>query len=331
MFDGQHKAVAQLLLGNRNLLVRLFINPDLNTLLEANTHAGTTLRQVAFDKATQRFLGSQIFWEKVDEYRSTTHRPDDDLSFSEQDLLGLFKGEHREIRRYIIDDVRIGIIHHPENRLKAYVEFSGRGREKPLSYSTIEKTLFSLFIRKEPLQTPMNLRLEVGENPRALEKEQLVELCNLIAEVFFEGSYDFDLGTDKIEEKVRKDLAVPDAHLRAVRISKEEVVYNWLRYVQNLIKRYHLMNGRIVEEEELFQTKLPPELWTLTRKLLLSLSHLPVWINRSLSSTVLEGSRTTITGSKYLFRAVYPRVSRLWQNLLTLTTSLREVDCLDGA
>jgi hypothetical protein len=210
VFDGQHKAVAQMLLGARTLVVRLFLDPDLNTLLEANTNAGTTLRQVAFDKATQRFLGSQIFWEKVDEYRTATGRSSDDLAFSEADLVRFFRGEHREIRRYIVDDVRVGAIHHPENRLKAYVEFGGRAKDKPLSYSTIEKTFFSFFIRKLPLETPMNARLEIGENPRDLEKAQLVRLMNLIAEAIFEGQYDFDVGTDKVEEKVRSGQLIPD-------------------------------------------------------------------------------------------------------------------------
>jgi hypothetical protein len=129
-------------------------------------------------------------------------------------------------------------IHHPQNRLKAHVEFSERAKEKTLSYSTIEKTFFSTFIRKDPLFTPMNLRLKIGENPR--EKQQLVELMNIIAEEIFEGQYDFDLGTDKIEEKIRKGENIPDGHLRATRISREEVVYGWLRYVHNLIKRYYL-------------------------------------------------------------------------------------------
>ena len=70
-------------------------------------------------------------------------------------------------------------IHHPQNRLQAHVEFSERAKEKTLSYSTIEKTFFSTFIRKDPLFTPMNLRLKIGENPR--EKQQLVELMNIIA------------------------------------------------------------------------------------------------------------------------------------------------------
>ncbi|MCC6442167.1 MAG: HNH endonuclease [Armatimonadetes bacterium] len=291
VFDGQHKAVSQMLLGNRALVVRLFLNPDINTLLEANTNAGTSLRQIAFDKATQRFLGSQIFWEKVDEYRKVTSRQDDDLNFSEQDLLGFFKGEHREIKRYIIDDIRVGVTHHPQNRLKAYVEFSGRGKEKPLSYSTIEKTFFSTFIHKEPLLTSMNLRLEIGENPRDLEKTQLVELMNIIAEEIFEGQYDFDIGTDKVEEKIRRGENISDDHLRATRMSREEVVYNWLRYVHHLIKRYYLMSGQIIEDDELFEHKFSPELWGLIRKLIRNLTALPVWVNHSLSATVFGGKQ----------------------------------------
>jgi HNH endonuclease len=40
VFDGQHKAAAQILLGSRNLPVRIFLNPDTNVLLDANTNAG---------------------------------------------------------------------------------------------------------------------------------------------------------------------------------------------------------------------------------------------------------------------------------------------------
>ncbi len=291
IFDGQHKAVAQILLGNRTLIVRLFLNPDINVLLEANTNAGTTLRQIAFDKATQRFLGSQIFWEKIDAYRKATSRQSDDFSFSEQDLLGFFKGEHREIRRYIVDDMRIGVIYNPQNKLKAYIEFSGRAKEKPISYSTIEKTFFSAFIRKDPLLTPLNYRFEIGENPRELEKHQLVKLMNIIAEEIFEGQYDFDLSTDKIEEKVRKGENIPDGHLRATRMSREEVVYGWVRYIQNLIRRFYLMRGMIVEDSEMFEKKFSPELWGLIRKLIKNLAALPIWVNHSISASVFGGKQ----------------------------------------
>jgi hypothetical protein len=57
VFDGQHKAAAQILLGVRDLPVRIFLEPDVNILLQANTNAGGKLRQVAFDTAVMRHLG----------------------------------------------------------------------------------------------------------------------------------------------------------------------------------------------------------------------------------------------------------------------------------
>lgn len=291
VFDGQHKAVAQMLLGTRVLPVRLFINPDPNLLLEANTNAGTVLKQVAFDQATQRFLGSQLYWEKIDEYRRFTHRADEDLSFSEQELVNFFKGEHREVARYIIDDIRISIIYNPENKLRDLIEFSGREGLKPLSYSTIEKTLFSLFIRQTPMQVPLNLALEIGENPRQLEKEQIIRLANILADTFYIGCYDFDIGANKIEDKLRRGENISDVHLRAVRVSREEVLYNILRYVRDLVKQYFLMQGQVIEDIELFQHKFPEELWSLIGRLLKNIAALPLWVNKQLSGTVFGGKQ----------------------------------------
>jgi len=44
IFDGQHKAAAQILLGIKSIPVRVFINPDRDVLLTTNTNAGTFLR-----------------------------------------------------------------------------------------------------------------------------------------------------------------------------------------------------------------------------------------------------------------------------------------------
>lgn len=286
VFDGQHKAVAQILLEVKELPVRLFLDPDVNLLLEANTKAGTELRQIAFDQATQRYLGSQLYWEKIDEFRQASGRAADDLNFSEQDLVNFFRGERREVTRYILDDVRIAVVHHPDNKLKDYIEFSGREFDKPLSYSTLEKTAFSLFIRKTPLSFPIDYKLEVGENPRQLEKDQIVRLLNILADTIYINAYDFDLGAAKTEERVRKGEPIPDPHLRAVRISREEVLFNVLTYARALIKQYFLMQGQVFDDTELFQHKFPEELWTFLARLIKRLSELPVWVNKQLSGTV---------------------------------------------
>jgi hypothetical protein len=69
VFDGQHKATAQTLLGVRVLPVRIFVNPDPDLLLTTNTNAGTALRQVAFDKSVQRRLGKSLFTDRLERYR----------------------------------------------------------------------------------------------------------------------------------------------------------------------------------------------------------------------------------------------------------------------
>jgi hypothetical protein len=291
VFDGQHKIAAQLLLGVREFPLRVFLvkdKKDLDVLLVTNTRAGTTLRQIEFNMSVQRFLGSQIYWEKIDQYRKFRGLKEDDLSFSEKDLIGCFRGEHRELKRYIVDDVRACVMHSSDNKLKDYVEFGGKTLEKPISYSTIEKTFFAFFVNKNPLTVPFSYKFEVGENPRQLEKEQLIKLMNIFAEEVLIGKYDADIGSAKIEEKLRKGENIPDNHLRAVRLTKEEVLYNILRYVRDCIKRYFLFMGKSIEDEELFQQKFPDQLWGHIRKVIQNIAALPLWVNKdpNISSAV---------------------------------------------
>jgi hypothetical protein len=82
--------------------VRVFINPDIDILLTTNTNAGTTLHQVAFDKSVQRHLGSALYIDRIQRFQKDTGRNEEDFTFSERDLLKYFRGESREIKRYIL-------------------------------------------------------------------------------------------------------------------------------------------------------------------------------------------------------------------------------------
>ena len=63
VFDGQHKAAAQILLGNRKVLLRLFIDDNVNKLTETNANAGSKLRQIAIDKSVMRQLNNTLYLE----------------------------------------------------------------------------------------------------------------------------------------------------------------------------------------------------------------------------------------------------------------------------
>jgi hypothetical protein len=292
VFDGQHKVAAQILLGVRDIPLRIFIDPDEELLLTANTNAGTTLRQVAFDKSVQRRLGSSILLDRIDHYRTEKGLIEDNEDFSEKALVEHFKGEQRAMARYVLDSVRDTITHSPKNKLRDFIEYAGKGSEKPFSYSAIEKTFYSKFIYGKMLETPWNHRAEIGENPRELEKEQIIRLMSLIAEKIYIGKYDDEIGTRRLENKVQGGEDVPEPHLKAFRMAKEEILHAWLSYVGKVIEHHFLYAGIGIDNEKLFQYPFSEQLWVNIGTFLDNLARLPIWIDRPASSTVFGAKQT---------------------------------------
>jgi hypothetical protein len=81
------------------------------------------------------------------------------------------------------------------------------------------------------LETPFFGVTTDGENPRELERRQIVRLMSMVADSYYtSGKYDFARGFDKLENKVQKGERIPDNHLRAYRIGREEVMSGWLPF-----------------------------------------------------------------------------------------------------
>ena len=292
LFDGQHKAVAQIMLGTRELLIRLFLNTDVERMIATNTAAGSKLKQIAFDKSIVRQLHDSLYAERLRKYQHDHNLTEDNFHFSEADMVNYFKGERGDIRTYIINSQKNAITKTSDNKLQSYINFEGRGNELPLSYSTFEKTLLSRFIYpKTILNTTLDYRADEGLNPRVLEKEQLIKLCNILAEELLIEKYSREIGIYQIENKVAKgrDQDITDDHLAACRIFREEIMYNWVIYIDMLIKSFFLMNGKRIDEQNLFQIKFPDPLWTRIQSFVRSLRDLPLWKDRTMANTVFGG------------------------------------------
>lgn len=292
IFDGQHKAVAQIMLGVKSILVRLFINPDIDRLIETNTIAGSKLKQIAFDKAIVRQLHDTLYSERLRKYQADHLLDEDDFSFSEQNLVDHFKGERGNVKLYIINSQKNAITRSSDNKLQSYINFEGRGTSLPLSYSTFEKTFLSTFINaKKILTTPINYKVDEGLNPRILEKEQAIQLCNILAEELLIDKYDDQIGTHRIENSIAAGTGgtIPDSHLVAYRLFKEEIMYNWIKYLKLLIKNHFAYVGAMYDDENLLQQKIPDQLWENIRIFIGNLRDLPVWKDRSMSATIFGG------------------------------------------
>ena len=130
-------------------------------------------------------------------------------------------------------------------------------------------------------------------NPRILEKEQLIKLCNILAEELLIERYSTEIGTYQIEKKVAegRDFDITDNHLAAYRIFKEEIMYNWIIYIDKLIKNFFSMTGENYDEQNLFQIKFPDQLWTNIRSFVRNLRELPLWKDRTMAATVFGGKQ----------------------------------------
>lgn len=324
VFDGQHKAAAQILLGVNMLPVRIFLDPDINVLLTANTNAGDKLRQVAFDVAVLRHLGNTLYTERVRQYKEMKGLPEDDYSFSEKDLVTFFKGEYLEMQKYIVDAVRDSITYNKENVLMEFVEMAGKSADRPLAYSAVERTFFKEFIYKKALEVHLDEGLEQGTNPRLLERDQLVRLMTLFAKTFFVGNWNPEIGGQKLEYRLQKGDKIPEFHLRAWRIAREEILGNILVWVRLVVENYYAWMGQVADKERLLQHKLPEELWKRIEVFLANLGTLPCWIDKSLSTTVF-GVKQNLDFWKTIFeKGTAPNGVRVLTQPLELAKMIQE-------
>jgi hypothetical protein len=74
-------------------------------------------------------------------------------------------------------------------------------------------------------------------------------------------------------------------------MSKEEVMYNWLLYLKQVIKNYFSNTGKFFDENSLFQQKFDPQLWINIRNFIKNLQELPLWRDRSKASTAFSGKK----------------------------------------
>jgi hypothetical protein len=88
---------------------------------------------------------------------------------------------------------------------------------------------------------------------------------------------------------VQKNEDIPEDHLAAHRMAREEILYGWLRFVRQIIQNYFITTGKICQEEKLFQYRFPEPLWENIENFLRNLRKLPVWVN--LSATVFGGKQ----------------------------------------
>lgn len=286
VFDGQHKAAAQLYARRRRLFVRVFVDYNKNKLKETNFRAHTKLAQVHFPQLINDRIGADLFVEEYDRFRlSANITRDSEMSFFRRHLgrsqNSEYKGYFRNYLRYEVLTGRAGA---EDNKLLSFTEtVTSRAKKFPLSYDTLQKSFLQHMLFLRPSREPM----EVTEKFRKLERENLIRIMNMfVEEILANNRFDLNIGIFRLEERLANNPeSIPDSHLRAYRICRQSAMTIWnlefkraIAVLLNTKQKYS--DGSWPEARPLW-VEISPQDWDQIRKMLCATRDHKVWGERT--------------------------------------------------
>jgi len=285
VFDGQHKAAAQLYARRDRLFVRVFVDYNKNKLKETNFRAHTKLAQVHFPQLINDRVGSDLFVEEFDKFRlSSDPNKDSERTFFQRHLDRSLKSEYAGyFKNYLRYEVLTGKAGAEDNKLLSFTEtVTSRAKKFPLSYDTLQKAFLQhMLFLKASRET-----METTEKFRKLERENLIRIMNMfVDEILANNRFDLNLGIFRLEERLTNNPeTIPDSHLRAYRICRQAAMIIWvlefkraLTVLLNTKQKY--TDGSWPEQRSLWVEILPQE-WDQIRKMLCATRDHKVWGER---------------------------------------------------
>jgi hypothetical protein len=279
LFDGQHKAAAQLFNHKGRLLVRVFLNTDLLLLKTTNFRAHTVLAQIHFPDIVEDKVGRDLFKEAFDVYVTQT---DMDIGSEEKFLNSFEQGpDYREhLKRYVKYE---SLFSEGQHKILNYVETVwARSKKYPLVYDTLDKTFFRFFL----YLNPSTEHLRESQKYRKIERENLSRLMTVFAEEILDRRFDVNKGIFKMEQRLMDNPdSIANDHLAAYRICRAAPMVVWTEQLKKaivLLLRSH--PGYFKDEwsdKRPLWIEIAEERWEKIRKMFKVIREHQIWIEKN--------------------------------------------------
>jgi hypothetical protein len=233
LFDGQHKAAAQLLNGADKLFVRTFINPPLEELVKTNFRAHTKLAQIHFPQLISDKVAHSIFEEEFKKYINSI----DLEKGSEKKFIDSLPADMKtEYRNYLKGYIKYDVLSSNAIMLMKFVEtVSSRSKKYPLSFESLRRGLLEIFLYLKPSAEP----LSATQLMREKEKVNLQQLMNIIAEEILIDKFKPLIGIFKIEQRLRNnDPHITTEHLLAYRMLRQAPLIAWAEQFRDAVSTF---------------------------------------------------------------------------------------------
>lgn len=291
LFDGQHKAAAQLFNNKERLFTRVFVNASIGLLKDTNFRAHTVLAQIHFPDMVEDKVGHDLFKEAFDVYLSNTPTNEgSELAFIQSLEDGADYRQH--LQRFVRYEVLFNA--GQQHRLLSYVETVwARSKKYPLVYDTLNKSFFRFFL----CQSPTADKLADSQKYRRLERENLAKLMTIFAEEVLDGRFELGTGIYKLEEKLEENPnSVKINHLAAYRMCRAAPMVIWANELQKaivLLLKSHpgFFKNEWAEERPLW-VEIPEEQWNRVRRMVRAIRDHEIWIERTNKDVINEITST---------------------------------------
>ncbi len=282
VFDGQHKAAAQIFLGHRFLYLRVFINPDLKMLRKTNFGAHTKLAQIHFPAVIEDKVGYDIFNHAFESYVADSDR---NAASESSFLRTLGKEERDEMKRHFKGYLKFRVLSTMGSESGQFFEYvekvSARSKSKPLAYETVRKAFFENFLCLYDTDEKIDKTIQM----RDLERDNLIRLLKLFADKALKGAFDMSKGIYKLEDRLATDTSIRDPHLRAYRICRSAPLIIVMRQFKEAMSQLLALKNRYENpswsKPKPLWAKIEEEDWKSLGKMLDFILVHKVWIERN--------------------------------------------------
>ncbi|MBW2021239.1 MAG: HNH endonuclease [Deltaproteobacteria bacterium] len=258
LFDGQHKAAAQIWAGRKAVECKVYIQPVAKLIKETNLEAHQSYRQMSFYSYELMRKYADICGEDWNEYAALEGRKSE--SGFVEFLVNVKKMSVTKAKSEVARAIHWRILNDPANKLGDFISEKTRARRQPLTYYRIEKTIFRHLL--SPI--PNAAEFQSDGDLRGTEERNLIRLMSIIAE---EGLRD------------RWNPERADAlHQRTERIFSAGAIRAWVRILRDVLNAYLQLYLKGPEEvQRVLYRELTDEQFHWITKFVRQVFAHPVW------------------------------------------------------
>ena len=197
LFDGQHKAAAQIWAGRMEIECKVYINPNIKMLKETNLIAHDKLRQMPFFTSILINKWASIFNE---EWKDYMEKPGGKSEAGFVSFLSAGGKKRQDAICMIESNIYDSILEDKSCKIKKYVEESRTAGKKPLTVSRLKQSFFKKFITSPPLV----IDIEESDRLRELERKNNIRLLNMLVFYSLENKSNSSSGNEngRISERI---------------------------------------------------------------------------------------------------------------------------------